>query len=713
MTEQEKRIRAKIPGEEDGIIIKHTMCDICTPGPQCGIDAYIKDGKVIKVEGTKGFPSNNGKLCTKGAANRQYIYLESRIHTPMRRVGPRGSDQFEPISWEEAYRETAERLHALKAQYGPESIAFMCGYSKWFRPFFRRLAYSFGSPNYSTESSACNRAEVMSQKCIFGCSTVMDLAGAELFVAWGSNPYINAYPMGRGLDAFKARGGKVIVVDPRNTQAAQKLADLWLRPKLGTDGALAHAMAKVIIDNGWCDGEFIADHVHGFEAYRDYVAQFDLNTAEQITGVSAADIFRAAEMIAHTKPTVIRPSNGITHRVNGFNNHRAVYSLAVITGQFDRPGTLRPETDSFCHSDGGFESLEEAFSKATRPATDKPTLGSQRFPLFHEMVDEGQGMDFIRQMETDAPYALHGAVLFGVNSRMYPDSARFLRAMDQMDFILADDIFWTEACRHADIVLPASTSFERSEVKCYAGRFINYTKPAIDPVWDNRDDVRIITELANALDLDDPLLRSGYDRCVQYMLSPAGIEDWDAFRRHDGPIPVPNAHAYEWGTTLKNGANTPTGKLELYSETVAKYHSIGLQPLPVYIDSCDKADPAEYPFILCSGARLPNAVHTRVHKCSWPRSLRPDAAADISPADAQRLAIAQGDTVEISTPVAAIRVKANITELTQAGEVHMYHGYEEANVNALIDADLLDPYTGFPAYKQFRCAIRKAGGEKA
>lgn len=183
MTKQEELIRAKIPCKESGIIIKHTMCDICTPGPQCGIDAYIKDGKVIKVEGTKGFPSNDGKLCTKGASNRQYIYRQDRIKSPMRRTGPKGSGEFEPISWDEAYREIAAQLNRLKQRYGPESVAFVCGYSKWFRPFLQRLAFSFGSPNYMTESSACYRATVVSSKCVFGVPVITDLRNTKLFIA--------------------------------------------------------------------------------------------------------------------------------------------------------------------------------------------------------------------------------------------------------------------------------------------------------------------------------------------------------------------------------------------------------------------------------------------------------------------------------------------------------------------------------------------------
>ena len=123
MTELERRIKAKIPGPDTGIEVRHTMCDICSPGMHCGINAYIKDGKVIKIEGIDGHPSNDGRLCTKGMANREYIYREDRIKTPLRRVGKRGEGRFEPISWEEAYAEIAKGLNRCKEKYGAESVA--------------------------------------------------------------------------------------------------------------------------------------------------------------------------------------------------------------------------------------------------------------------------------------------------------------------------------------------------------------------------------------------------------------------------------------------------------------------------------------------------------------------------------------------------------------------------------------------------------------
>ena len=152
MTKTERLLKAKIPCEETGIAVKHTLCDICSPGIHCGVDAYVKDGEILKIEGTPGFISNKGALCVKGASGRQYAYREDRIQTPMRRVGPRGSNEFEPISWDEAFSIAAEKLNASKAQYGPEATVFLAGYTKWYRTFLHRLAYSFGSPNYLSES---------------------------------------------------------------------------------------------------------------------------------------------------------------------------------------------------------------------------------------------------------------------------------------------------------------------------------------------------------------------------------------------------------------------------------------------------------------------------------------------------------------------------------------------------------------------------------
>lgn len=703
MSEQENRLRSKLPGEDTGITIKKTMCDICSPGLQCGVNAYVKDGVIVKIEGTDGFPVSEGRLCARGAAGRQYLYREDRIRQPMKRVGPRGSGEFEPISWDEALDICARELKKQRAA-DPDGVVWLTGYAKWYRPWLHRLAHSFGTENYLTESSTCHRAEVMSYKATFGKLLRAGPAGANTVIAWGVNAPVNAYPLGNALMDLHARGGTIVVVDPRKTHSAQLMADLHLRPRGGTDAALAHAIARCILENGWQNQAFIDRYVHGFEPYKAYIWDFTPERAEEITGVPAADIRRTAELLASDPTAVVIPSNALTHRVNGFNTHRAVICLMVLLGRVGSiPGYI-PDNDTYIHSDGGFLSLEEEFIDATRPGNAKTPVGCERFPLWDDLVDEGQAMDLVRQCETGRPYPIRAMACFGVNDRMFPESPRFLAAMDKMEFTFAADIFWTDVCRHADIVLPVCTSYERGEVKCYAGRFVNFTRPAIPPLYESRPDTDIICELARRLELGDELLEAGYEACVEYMFTPSGITDWEAVKDAELPVEVPNARKYLPGSYLEK-IETPTGKIELYSEMAAKYAHLGLSGLPEYIPA---ENPAAYPFTLISGARLAHTLHSRLHDVPWLRSLRPEPMADINPADASALGVEQGEDILLETAVGAIRVKANITELTSPGEIQMIHGYREANVNAILPMEHLDPYTGFPGYKQFSCAVRKA-----
>lgn len=703
MTDKERLQKFKIPCEETGIEIRPTMCDICSPGMQCGVNAYVKDGEIIKLEGTDGFPVSNGKLCTKGASGRQYLYREDRIRTPMKRVGPKGSGQFEPVSWDEALDICAKNLLRLR-EADPDSVVWLTGYSKWYRPFLHRLAHSFGTENYLTESSACHRAEVMSFTAMFGETLRANFAGAKIVFCWGVNGLVNAYPMGQGLLNFHENGGKIVVIDPRMTHSAQLLADLYIRPRAGTDAALAHAVAYCILENGWQNQAFIDKYVHGFEQYKAYVETFTPERAEEITGVPAGHIRDMARLLAENSPAVIIPSNALTHRVNGFNTYRAVLSLSVLLGRIGSEPGLLPENDSFCHSDGGFQSLELQFIDEVRPGSCKRAVGKERFPLWGDMVDEGQAMDLVRQMETGDPYPIKALACFGVNNRMYPESGRLLDSMDKTDFCFATDIFWTDVCSHADIVLPVCTSYERGEVKCYAGQFVNFTKPAIKPLYESRSDTDIICELARRMNLGDKLLESGYDACVEYIFSPSGITDWEAVKNAPLPVPVPNAKPYVQGSFLEH-IPTPTGKIELYSEMTAKYLHRGLTPLPEYVP--DPKDP-KYPFTFITGSRLPNSIHSRGHNVPWLRSLRPHPSVDICAADARELGISQDDDVILESSVGCITAKANITEMANRGELLMFHGYKEANVNALIPIDHLDKHTGFPGYKQFPVAVRKA-----
>ncbi len=705
MTELEKKIKAKIPCQETGIEVKRTFCSICEPLFHCGINAYIKEDKVIKVEGIPGYPMSDGMLCPKGLSTRQFMYRKDRLTTPLRRKGPRGSGQFEAITWEEAYAEIGERLPKIKEAYGAESVVFFSGYAKWYRSFLQRLAHDFGSPNFGTESSTCHMATVQAWKDMCGRFSVNDSARSGTYILWAANPYYSKYVQLKGLYAWKERGLKLIVVDPRITPSVTKLADIHLRIRPGTDGALALGMAKIIIDNDWIDHDYIRDHVYGFEEYKAYVQQFDLDRVSKITGLNPDDIMKATEMYATNGPASISQSGApIVHHRNGYQTFRAIMSLSAITGNYDAAGGNIPAGETFSHQWAGFDTREHEFTHCTAPENMPKRIGCERFPLWDQFISEAQMTDFVRHARTGKPYPLKAMMAFGLNHRMFPEPHEILDVLDQMEFVVSAELFMTKTCLHSDIVLPVCTSLEREEFKVYPGGFATYVKPVVPPYGQSRPDSRIIQELVDVLHIDDPLLASGYRKCVDWMLQDCHFTVDDCLAA-DLPIKVPDAKAFQPGAYSRAGYDTPTGKFELYSSTIEKLQDAALSPLPEYVEPYDEADPECYPFILSIGARLPFALHSRLHDVPWPRSLRPDPMVDMNSKDARRLGIELNDWVYVENEIGRIRVRANPSSSMMEGMLQIYHGYKEADANELVPDAHLDEYSGYPGYNCVRCRI--------
>jgi anaerobic selenocysteine-containing dehydrogenase len=730
-------IKGKIPGEATGIQIRKSVCTVCDPTTQCGLDCYVKDGRIIKVEGSLENAHSAGTLCSKGAAQRQWVYHEDRLRTPLKRVGPRGSGEMVPISWTEALDTITENLQKLKAESGPESVVFYCGYPKQLRPFLTRLALMYGSPNYCTESSVCFTAMGMAWRLDYGQMAAPNMHSTKCVLVWTGNPFHANTSVARRLMDARERGVKFIVVDPRNSPVAG-IADIHLQIRPGTDGALALAMANVIISEGLYDREFVSQWARGFDEYKGYAAEFTMERAEQITGVPAAKIRDAAILYATSKPAAMMPSAApVVHNTNGVQNQRAAAALVGLTGNYDVPGGNVAEPFSWLEIAGaGFTTREHEFELARPWSEMPPRLGAERFPVWTEMVNQGQAMDLPRQLATGEPYPLRGFVGFGWNHRLWPDSEGLLAAMQKLDFICDVDLFATDSSKYADIVLPACTSVERSELRCYPEKYVLLTQPVIEPLGESRSDTDIIFGLANKLGLEDPLLNptgakpagqtpgrgflpngapdfsATFDDVLDWLLEPSGMTTAQ-LKEHPGGMPVPNAILPSFKKYEKDGFPTPSGKMEFSSMLLEKYSDRpGIDGLPVYneparspVSSADLAK--DYPFVLNTGSRLPMFVHSRTFRLPWTRSLRRDAAVDMNPTDAARLGIAQGDLVELSSPQGSIEVKANVTALVQSGTVHMYHSYPEANVNALIPADYLDPVSGFPGFKASLCAVKK------
>jgi anaerobic selenocysteine-containing dehydrogenase len=420
-------------------------------------------------------------------------------------------------------------------------------------------------------------------------------------------------------------------------------------------------------------------------------------------------------MYASIKPAAIMPSaSPVVHHTNGVQNYRAVFSLAGLTGNYDIAGGNFVVPPSFIHTPGLIPTREHEFTQSRPWSEMPPRIGTDRFPVWVEMIDEeAQSMHLPFQIRSGEPYPLKALIGFGMNHRMWPDSNGLLESVKKLDFFVSVDIFMTETCKYADIVLPACTSVERSELRCYGMGYIIFTQPAIPPLYDSHSDVEIIYELAARLGLHDPLFKAGYEASMDWILEPSGISVAE-LKKYPSGMFVSNPMKLPEKKYLKQGYKTLSGRMEFKSKVLEKYEGrAGFEALPVYRPPKYSRESTpelaqEYPFILNTGSRLPMYVHTRTFRLTWTNSLRPNhPAADISPADAARLGIRQDEAIRISTPKDAIVVKANLTQMIQPGVIHMYHGHSEADVNLLFEGDYLDPLSGFPGFKSALCKVEK------
>ena len=701
--------QGKVPGVETGIEVRKTICSICNPLSHCGLDACVKNGMVVKVEGTKENPHSEGTLCSKGNANRQYIYHKDRIRTPLIRKGDRESGHFVPISWKEALDFAASRFLKIKEESGPEAVVFYAGFPKWMRPFLKRLAHSFGSPNYCTESSTCFRASFMACALTYGAMGPADFKRANCLLVWSTNPFYTNTTLARNIIKARERGLKIIDVGPLITPMTAH-ADIHLRIRPGTSGALALSMANVIITEGLYDNEFVQNYTLGFEEYRAYVAGFSPGVAEEITGVSAEKIVQAARLYATTKPAAMMNSaSPTTHHTNGLQNHRAIVMLVGLTGNYDVAGGNPVVPPAYLYQQSpGLVTREPEFEEPRSWNEMAPRIGQDVHPAWCRVVPEAQAMYLPFQIESGKPYPVRGMLGFGLNYRMWPGQDFMAASLKKLDFLVTTDIFMTDTTRLSDLVLPACTSFERSELKFYPEQHVIWTQPVIRPLWESRSDAEIIFDLANRMVPHDDLMQKGYEACIDWMLEPTRLT-LKELKKYPAGYTVKSAKAPPFQKYKKNGFATPSGKME-FASTILR--ETGYDALPVYKEPklSPRSTPEtakDFPLILTTGSRLPMFVHSRTFRLEWTRSLRPDPMVDINPQDARTRGIAQEDWVSLSTSRNAIRVKANLTEIVPPGVVNMYHDYPEASVNQLIEADYRDPVSGFPGFKSLLCEVKK------
>jgi len=676
--------------------VKSCTCGICSN--RCVMDISVENGRITraKPKRSRGFEGCS-KSCVRGACAADYTYRPDRIATPLRRIGKRGEGKFEAIGWDEAYREISDRLLALRASHGADCVSFFSGYSKWYRPMFHRFAGSFGSVNYGTESSSCHHAAVLADMCDTGFASAPDYANAGVLLVFARGRF--------PLPAKEAhrRGMKIIAVNPMSGKDIREYADLHLRPRPGTDAALAHAIARLLIQSGAADLAYIAKYVSGYDEYFNYVNQFTPEKAACLTGVPREQICAAAEMIAgHLPLSIYNGFSGTVHHRNGVQTYRAWDALNAVTGCYGRPGGTQPTARLLPDAFTPISYREFEFA-LPQPLSVDGLIGRQRFPVWAARINECQCMDYPAAIQSGALKAIFA---LGMNAGMFPDSGGMFHALTQLDFFVDCDLWLSDTAKYADIVLPVATSYERDELaKLCGNRKLWYSPKIIEPFGLARSDEDILCQLAQVMGLEDPLLCAGKEACWRWMLEGTGIT-LDALKASPLPLSLPASEAAP--TPLETGFLTPSGKFELHSGQLSK--AAGADALPIYSDPLAGQDADAYPLILMAGVRTDryaHAFHSRTHTVPALRRLRPLAAVDLHPTDARKLGVQPDDRVLLQTTFGSMEVGVALDEDLLPGTVNMYHGYREADVNALIPGDYLDPISGFPGYKAIACRLIK------
>ena len=706
--------KAKPAAPKPGVRVVRSACYSCTTC--CEVLVFVEEatGKILRVEGDPESPISGGMLCAKGLASRDLVDNPGRLRHPLQRVGERGEGKWEPISWDQALDRIAGKLLACKEEYGPQGVAFLQGTIRGWSRIYTRLANAFGVVNHGAAGWAqCLWPRLVENAVTFGATytEVADFENTRCMLVWGTNPPSTwPYRASQIMDA-RQRGVPLIVVDPYLSETAAK-ADIWLQLRPGTDTALALAMLHVIIAEGLYDRAFVEKWTVGFEKLEEHVKRYTPAWGEAVTRVPATLIEKAARLYAGTKPAAIYRCVALDEVHDSIQACRAVSLLAAVTGNIGVPGgnitvSQRGEISQNSHQ----------FIKYGMLPADKIPLrsGFDKFSLLCDRISPVPTSHMPTLWETIAtgkPYPVKAALIFGSNALVsYSNANRVREAMEKLEFIAVCDLFMTPTARMADIVLPASSWLERDNLISSFQVSSTYTiaqQKAVD-LPEARSDVDIVCGLAKRLGLTDHFWNNSGE-LYDSLIAPTGLtfKEFKEEKRIFAPIVY---RQYE-----KNGFNTPSGKVELYSSILEGQNCA---PLPAYSASFEDPGTApgtapEYPLILTTGWRLPVFRHTENRENPLLREIHPRPGILIHPDTAGRLGIAEGDPVVVETAVGNATLFAVFTLGIHPDVVQATPGWPgEANINRVIPWDRFSEGMGSVPMRGVPCRVRKGSAESA
>jgi anaerobic selenocysteine-containing dehydrogenase len=643
-----------------GTIVVRGACPHDCPDT-CATLVEVRDGRAAGFRGDPDHPITQGWLCAKVRPYLQRVYSPDRLQYPLRRVGAKGGGEWVRVSWDEAIAEIAERWQAIIAEYGaaailPYSFSGTLGLLQG-GVAAARLWNRMGVTGL--EGSLCGAAAEAAVRLTLGALWApdwRDIRHARMIIIWGHNPASTSPHFVLFLREAQRAGAYVVVIDPRRTTTARSATE-HLQPRPATDGALALGLMNVLFAESLHDEGWLRAHSLGWEELRQRAADYPPEHVAEITGIPAEQIVALARRYGTTKPALVKFTDGIQRHGNGGQTCRALSCLPAIVGQIGvRGGGLHYSTSGYVRWDG------EAYSHASECPPTPRAINFNRL-----------GAALTGEM-SDPP--IKSLYVFAANPvAANPNARRIIEGMRRDDlFTVVHEQFMTDTADYADIVLPATTQLEQTDLhKPYGQRHLQYNHPAIAPLGEAKSNWNVSRLLATAMGYDEPWLHQEPEEVLHEILEASrprnptlsGI----TLERLQAEGTVPYALP-EGGVPFADGVfPTPSGKVELRCEQMTEF---GLDPLPVYVPPAEFVaglapdDAGHSPLVLISGASH-HFVTTSM--ANQPSLLAKEGTPfiEINPVDAAARGVVDGEDVIVSNERGWCSLRAVVTDEVLAG----------------------------------------------
>jgi anaerobic selenocysteine-containing dehydrogenase len=475
-------------------VMIRTVCPHDCPDA-CSIRATVEDGRVLAVAGDPDHPFTRGFLCGKVNRYQERVHSPGRLLQPLRRRGPKGSGEFEPVAWDDALDEIARRWRAIIGEYGPEALVgyVYSGHQGLVnRNVSRALFHALGASRFLA-GTVCDTTAEEAWDYAVGPVPGTDpetIPDSDLIVCWGANVVSVNVHMVPFIEDARAKGAQLVVIDPYRTRTARR-ADWHLAPRIGSDSALALGMMHVIVRDGLHDARFVAERTVGFARLREEVLpRYTPERVAAICDLPVADVERLAHLYAAARAPFLRIGMGMSRQLNGGMAIRTVACLPALVGAWGKPGA------------GAHMSTAKAYEFDLDAIRRPDLLARPTREINHSTLGRA-----LLEM-SDPPIK---ALYVGSNNPAVtcPDQARIVAGLSREDlFTVVHDTFLSDTARFADLVLPASTAFETEDVyRGYGTYYVQYSPAVIAPQGESKSNLALVQELAHSLGLEDSVFR--------------------------------------------------------------------------------------------------------------------------------------------------------------------------------------------------------------